>query len=126
MEPRKNHEPPKAIASWGWRYHHIGIPTTFPQHGERYIEHLKIHVKGFETSPFGIEWMRFDEDCIVSEHIRNKPHLAFEVDNLDEALLGFEVIYAQGSPSEGVRCAMILYDGSPVELIEFSHEDTMK
>ena len=60
---RKNHEPPLAIREWGWRFHHIGIPTKNKIEGERYIPHLKIHVAGFETSPYGIEWMRFEEDC---------------------------------------------------------------
>ena len=24
---RSDHEPPTAVAEWGWRYHHMGIPT---------------------------------------------------------------------------------------------------
>ena len=24
---RKDHEPPLATDKWGWRYHHMGIPT---------------------------------------------------------------------------------------------------
>jgi hypothetical protein len=47
------------------------------------------------------------------------PHVAFEVDDLDAALEGQEVIHPPGSPSDGVRAAMILVDGAPVELIWF-------
>ena len=116
---RRDHEPPAAIAEWGWRYHHMGIPTEEPHPDEEYLEHLKMYVRGFETSPYGIEWMRFEEESPVSDLVRRVPHIAFEVDDLDAALEGKELLGEPSSPSEGVRVAMILHDGAPVELIEF-------
>ena len=116
---RQDHEPPPAISERGWRYHHLGIPTTVPRPGEQYIEHLKIFVSGFDTSPYGIEWMRFEAGCPVSELVRTTPHIAFEVDDLDAALEGKEILSPPGSPSKGVRAAMIIHNGAPVELIEF-------
>src|SRR5664279_2996319 len=80
------HEPPPAVTRNGWRYHHLGIPTDIPHPGEEYLEHLKVHVSGFETSPYGIEWMRFDPDCPIAGLIRTVPHIAFEVDDLDAAI----------------------------------------
>ncbi len=116
---RQDHEPPQAIARDGWRFHHLGIPTDTPKPGERYIEHLKIHVAGFDTSPYGIEWMRFDPDCPITDLVKTVPHIAFEVDDIDEALKGKEILSPPSSPSRGVRAAMIIDDGAPVELIEF-------
>jgi hypothetical protein len=116
---RQDSEPPEAINEWGWRYHHLGIPTKLPRPGERYIPHLKMYVSGFDNSPYGIEWMRFDEDCPVSDIIKTIPHIAFEVDNLESALEGLEIISKPGSPSKGVRTAMIIHNGAPIELIEF-------
>jgi hypothetical protein len=116
---RQSHEPPSAVAERGWRYHHLGIPTTAPRPGEVYLPHLKIHVSGFETSPFGIEWMRFEPDCRISELVRTVPHIAFEVDDLEAALAALGVASEISSPSEGVRVAMIVDNGAPVELIEF-------
>jgi len=116
---RQDHEEPAAIAERGWRYHHLGIPTTVPRPDERYLPHLKLYVSGFDKSPFGIEWMRFEPDCPVSELVRTVPHIAFEVDNLEEALIGQTLLGEVTSPSEGVRVAMILDDGAPVELLEF-------
>ncbi len=116
---RRDHEPPAAVAERGWRYHHLGIPCETPRRGERHLEHLKIHVAGFETSPYGIEWMRFEPRCPVSELVRTVPHVAFEVDDLDEALRGKEILSPPSSPSNGVRVAMIVHDGAPVELLEF-------
>ena len=63
--------------------------------------------------------MRFEADSPISEIIRSLPHVAFEVDDIDEALKGKEVLSAPGSPSAGVRAAMILDNGCPIELIEF-------
>ncbi len=121
---RKDHEPPFVTAKLGWKYHHLGIPTTEPIPGERHLPHLKIYVSGFDTSPFGIEWMRFEEDSPIAELIKTVPHIAFEVDDLDKELkeCGCEILSAPGVPSAGVRAAMIRHNGAPVELIEFRGE----
>lgn len=116
---RKSEEPPPIISRRGWKYHHLGIPTNIPRPGERHIEHLKLRVSGFETSPYGIEWIRFDPDCPVSELVRTVPHIAFEVDDLEDALEGQEILSLPSSPSSGVRVAMIIDNGAPIELIEF-------
>lgn len=89
--------------------------------GEVYLPHLKMYVSGFTTSPFGIEWMRFEKDCPVNKLIRKIPHVAFEVNDLDNELgkCDLKVISYPSSPSSGVRAAMIEHNGAPVELIEF-------
>ena len=117
---RQDHEQPFAISRRGWRYHHLGIPTAVPRPGERHLKHLKLFVSGFDTSPYGIEWMRFEPGCRVSELVRSVPHIAFEVDDLEEALKGCTMLGGITSPSRGVRVAMIVDDGAPIELIEFA------
>jgi hypothetical protein len=117
---RQDREAPSAIAVEGWRYHHMGIPTQTPRPGEIHLPHLKIHVAGFESSPYGIQWMRFDADAPYPEIIKTVPHVAFEVDDLAAALEGKEILTPPNSPSEGVTVAMILDHGAPVELLEFA------
>ena len=121
-EFRRDDEPPSVIAKLGWRYHHIGIPTTIPREDEKYLAQFKMYVAGFERNPFGVEWMRFEEGCPLPELIRTVPHVAFEVDDLDAALQGLEVIYPPGSPSDGVRAVTFIYNGAPIELIWFSRQ----
>jgi hypothetical protein len=118
---RKDYELPESISEWGWRYHHMGIPTRQKLEGEKYIPHLKFYVSGFSESPFGIEWMRFDADCPLPELIQNVPHIAFEVDDLDYELerRELDILVPPNPPSEGVRVAMIEHNGAPVELMEF-------
>jgi hypothetical protein len=118
---RQDNEPPLAIAEWGWRYHHIGIPTGIPIEGEEYLQQFKLYVSGFGTSPYGIEWMRYEEDSPVNDLIKRIPHIAFEVDDLDFELARheFNLLTPPNSPGEGTRVAMIVHNGAPIELIEF-------
>lgn len=105
------------------RYHHLGIPTTEPRPGERYVPHLKIHLCDFDKNPYGIEWMRFDADSTAPDLVKNVPHVAFEVDDLDAELSGRQLLIAPNSPSPGVRVAFIVHDGAPVEFLEFTRPD---
>jgi len=116
---RRDHEPPPATHQWGWRYHHTGIPTAEKRDGERYLPQYRMYVSGFSESPFGIEWMRFEADSPISELVKSVPHVAFQVDDIDEALAGRTVLSPPDSPSAGVRAAMIIDNGAPIELIEF-------
>ncbi|MHB2148439.1 hypothetical protein ACX8XP_05230 [Calditrichota bacterium LG25] len=116
---RLDSQPPFVIEKLGWRYHHLGIPTTRKMPGEKYIAHLKMYVSGFETSLYGIEWMRFEEGSPVAEIIQTTPHIAFEVTDLQQALEGKEIISPISRPSPGVKVAMIVENGAPIELIEF-------
>jgi hypothetical protein len=119
---RKGHDQPAATSVHGWRYHHIGIPTDVPRPGEYYLEQFKMYVSAFETSPCGIQWMRFEPDSPVHALIKSVPHIAFEVDDLQAAIEGKEILTPPNSPSEGVTVAMILDSGAPVELLEFRRD----
>ena len=105
-----------------FRYHHLGIPTSESRPGERYLPEFGMHVSGYETSPFRIEWMRFDEDSSVPELVQQLPHVAFEVDDLEAALEGREVLIAPNCPSPGIRVAFVVDDGAPVELMQIEAE----
>ena len=85
-----------------------------------------MYVSGFDTIPFGIEWMRFEPDSPVNALVRRVPHLAFGVDDLDAELAkhAFLLLAPPGSPGEGTRVAMIEHHGAPVELIEFEKGNT--
>ena len=118
--PREDHQLPLSVADWGWRYHHLGIPTDIPRTDEVYIEKFGMYVSGFRTSPYGIEWMRFEPGSPIPELIQNVPHLAFVVDDLEEALKGKEILTAPNAPSDQVIVAMIVHNGAPIELMQFT------
>ena len=99
----------------------MGIPVTEKREGEAYIDGLKFYVSGFSENPFGAERMRFEPDSPVHELIRKVPHIAFVVEDLEREIAdkGLTLLSPVSSPSEGVRVAMIVWDGVPVELMEF-------
>ena len=90
---------------------------------EKYLKEYKFYVSGFETSEYGIEWMRFEKDSPISKLIQTVPHIAFQVDDLNAAVEGKQLIGEISSPSNGVRVAMIVENGAPVEFIEFAKSD---
>jgi hypothetical protein len=120
---RLDNELPESIEKWGWKYHHIGIPTDNIMPNERYLSKFKLYVSGFSGSPFGIEWMRYEKDSPIHKLIQTVPHIAFEVEDLDYELSihDLKILTEPNPPSDGVRVAMIEHNGAPIELIEFEN-----
>ena len=105
------------------RYHHIGIPTAVPREKETYLTKFKVYVSGYDTSPYGIEWMRFEPESPLPELVKMVPHIAFEVDDLAAEIEGKEILIEPNSPSEGITVAFIVDDGAPVEFLQFTRAE---
>jgi len=105
------------------KYHHVGIPTRVPRDDEVYLERFKMFVSGFENSIFGVEWIRFEMDAPFPELVQTVPHVAFVVDDIDEAIAGREVLITPNSPSEGVTVAFIVENDAPIEFLQFDGPD---
>lgn len=118
---RLDFELPLAVEKWGWKYHHLGVPTNTARPGEKYLPQFKLFVSGFDSSPFGVEWMRYEADSPVNSLIKTVPHIAFEVDDLERELRAHDlkIITEPNQPAEGITVAIIEHNGAPVELIEF-------
>jgi hypothetical protein len=101
------------------KYNHLGIPTNIRRDKEVYLPRFKMYVSGYEESPYKIEWMRFEPESPLPEIVKTLPHIAFEVENLVEAIKGKKVIIAPNSPSEGRLVAFIEDNGAPVELMQY-------
>ncbi len=101
------------------KYHHVGIPSDTAHPGETYLEEFKMYCTDHKSNPFGIQWMRFEADCPLPELVKTVPHVAFEVDDLERALSGHEILIEPNSPSDGVVVAFVVCDGAPVEFLEF-------
>ena len=124
IKERLEYELPESIAQWGWKYHHLGIPTDRVMPDEKYLPQFKLYVSGFNSSPFGIEWMRYEKDSSIDQLIQTVPHLAFEVADIDYELTAhhLKILTPPNHPGEGIRVAMIEHNGAPIELIEFSKD----
>ncbi len=104
------------------KYHHCGIPTNLKLKDEKYLPKLKMHVSGYGKNPYGIEWMRFEQDADFPDIVKTIPHVAFEVEDLLEAIKGKNVIIEPNSPSPGVLVAFIEDNGAPIEFIQIDRK----
>ncbi len=100
------------------KFNHLGIPTTEHFDGEIDLPHLQMTVSDHQSNPFGIQWQRYWDGAPYPELVKTVPHVAFEVEDLNEALEGQEILIEPNSPSEGVLVAFIRVAGAPVELLE--------
>jgi len=100
------------------KFNHIGIPTTERFAGEIDLPHLQVTVSDHQSNPFGIQWQRYWEGAAYPDLVKSVAHVAFEVDDLEEALKGQKVIIQPNSPSRGVMVAFIEVAGAPVELLQ--------
>ncbi len=103
------------------KFNHVGIPTTARFDGEIPLPHLQMTVSDHQDNPFGIQWQRYWEGAPYPELVKTVPHVAFEVDDLEEALQGQHILIEPNSPSPGVRVAFIQVRGAPVELMQIDH-----
>jgi hypothetical protein len=104
------------------KFDHIGIPTHESFAGEIPLPHLKITVSDHQNNPFGIQWQRYWDDAPYPALVKSVPHVAFEVDDLEVALEGRNVIIEPNSPSDGVVVAFVEVNGAPVELMQIDHD----
>jgi len=107
------------------RYHHLGIPTTDAFAGSVYLPHLKMTVSDHMATPYGIQWMRFDDDSTFPDIVKRLPHVAFEVENLHEAIMGKKVIIEPNEPAPGILVAFIEEAGAPVEFLQFNEKGAL-
>jgi hypothetical protein len=93
------------------------VPTTEPHENEMHVPDLDIYL----TIPnqYGVSWLRFGEKSEMPSIIREQPHLTFDVDSIDEAIEGKEVLIGPVEPKGmGVRTAVIVEDGILIEFVE--------
>ncbi|MEM9665987.1 MAG: hypothetical protein AAF970_13690 [Bacteroidota bacterium] len=103
-------------------FNHIGIPTQDRFDGEIDLPHLKMTVSDHEDNPYSIQWQRYWEDAPYPALVKTIPHVAFVVDDLQQALEGQHILVPPNSPSEGLTVAFIEVKGAPVELMAYSGE----
>ncbi|MDE1312861.1 hypothetical protein MEG05_00705 [Vibrio aestuarianus] len=101
------------------KYSHLGIPTNSRFDGEIDLPHLKMVVSDHKSNEYNIQYMRFYDDAPYPDIVKENIHLAFEVEDLQSALLGREVIIKPNSPSLGLTVAFIVENGMPIELMEY-------
>ncbi|HOD49990.1 MAG TPA: hypothetical protein PKY01_05265 [Candidatus Hydrogenedentes bacterium] len=99
-------------------FHHFGVPTAKRAEKEEYLEGAKVYITNAAEHPFHIEFLRFEKDSPMHPAVQNNCHIAFMVDNLDEAIKGRNVIVAPFDATESLRVAFITDGDAVLELME--------
>jgi hypothetical protein len=101
------------------RFHHVGVITDQPQPGEIYVAETKVYVTNPVDHPYRVEFLRFEPDSPVVGPVRERPHMAFEVEDLETALAGERVLLGPFRAMDGLRVAFVLRDEAVFEFMQF-------
>ena len=102
----------------GPRFSHIGVPTQGRTDLPTYLEGAKVHINDFNDEPFSVEWLQFEEGSCFPEILQKQAHVAYECDNLEEAMKGYKVLVEPFVAMPGLKVAFIEANGLGVELME--------
>ena len=107
----------------GYKFLHVGVPTTQVRPNEVYVEKMKLYKIGPEHSEFNIEYLRFQDGTPFPEVMHFNPHVAYEVDCIEEAAKGAKVIV---EPIELPDCTIcfIIKDNVIYELLQPKKDST--
>ncbi len=105
-----------------YTFHHFGIPL---QDGAQ--EGVCSASAGMYTTDnpgkFRVQWHRFTDDSPLHPLLKTVPHVAFKVDDLQQAIEGEEVILGPYEPVDDYFVAVINDAGVPIELIQTGLSD---
>lgn len=99
-------------------FDHVGIPTGEAQPREMWVEATRVWVTDPSEHPNRIEYLRYEPDSPVKGPVRDLPHMAFQVDNLEAAMEGAEVLLGPFHATNTVRVVFVLRDGAVFEYME--------
>ena len=107
-------------------FDHIGLKTEEKKADENWVESTKVWVTDPKTHPFHIEWLRYATDSPVKGDLREKPHIAYRVKDLDKASSGLKALIEPFEVGGFVRAGFYLTeDGAVVEMMQYLKGENM-
>ena len=100
-------------------FNHIGLPTLEKQPGEAYVPETKVWVTRPNDHPQRIEFLRFEPESQVTGPLRDMPHIAFQVDDLDRELKGQDVLLEPFEAMPGLFVTFVMKEGAVWEFMRF-------
>jgi hypothetical protein len=99
---------------------HIGLITNKKQDMEKYVAIMKAWITNPRDNPFNIEWLRFEDDSPVKGPVREKNHIAYLVDDIEEAAKDLKVLMQPFKAENYLKIGFYEYeDGTVLELMQF-------
>jgi hypothetical protein len=111
------------------QFDHIGIPVADPQPAEFWVPESECWVTNPRTHPQRLEFLRFKskpdlEAGTPQWKLWNMPHVAYRVDNLQEAIKDEEVVYGPFEPADFGSVVFVHKHGVIVEYLEYTDTST--
>jgi hypothetical protein len=103
-------------------FDHVGIPTFDRHDGELYVPETKVWITDPLQHPQRIEYLRFEADSPVTGPVRDLPHIAFQVDNLEREIEGKQVLLGPFDATPTLRVVFIHQDGAVYEFMRHTGE----
>jgi len=100
------------------KFVHFGVPTTQKQPGETYLEGAKVYITDPEKHPYRVEFVRCEKGSPLPKPIQTTPHAAFQVDDIQAAVKGREVVMPPTAMSDTMTIAFIKDGDALLELIQ--------
>jgi hypothetical protein len=101
-------------------FDHIGLKTDEKKADEDWVEETRVWVTNPKKHPFKVEWLRYAPDSPVKGPLRERPHIAYRVKDLDKASKGLKVLYGPMEVGGFTRVGFYMTeDGAVVELMQY-------
>ena len=104
------------------QFDHIGIVTEDKKEDEIFVSATKVWITEFDKHPYRVEWLRFEPDSPVTGPVREMPHVAYRVDDVEAAGSGMKVLL---EPFDCGFATVGFYqtdDGAVVEFMKYHEE----
>ena len=101
------------------QFEHIGIVTRRKKPGERFVAATRVWVTDFTKHPYRVEWLRFAPDSPVTGPVREMPHVADRVDDIETAGQGMKVLLAPFDAGPRLAGFYQTADGAVVEFVKY-------
>jgi hypothetical protein len=107
------------------QFDHVGIVSTEPHDGECWVPFSKVWVTNPRLHPQRIEYVRplelpqVDPRDVGLWKLWHLPHVAYRVDDLEEAMAGEEVIFGPFEPGDFGPVVFVHKDGGVVEYLQY-------
>ena len=103
-------------------FEHIGIVTAERKPGARFVPATKAWVTDFTAHPFRVEWLYFEPDSPVTGPVRDRPHVAYRVDDVESAGRGLKRLLGPFDAGPRIVAFYETGDGAVVEFIRYKDQ----
>ena len=103
------------------QFDHVGMVTTEKKADETFVEATRVWITDFQKHPYRVEWLRYEPDSPVTGPVREMPHVAYRVDDIEAAAKGLETLLEPFDAGMAVVGFYQTADGAVVEFMKY-HE----